>query len=98
MYWRDWSSDVCSSDLQFFPVKKVAGLTLIAEEEPVLAFGPERAAFLKKRSEWREAGARTNHDDWAVSVGRSEERRVGKERHSVWQVVYLSSHISIRGD
>src|SRR2546429_2453334 len=77
---RDWSSDVCSSDLILPPalcrcsgrvehdvrelVVRLSCIRLIKAPEPDLTF-----------DEWQIAGAQR---------GRSEERRVGKECRSRW--------------
>src|SRR3712207_8788698 len=73
-YWRDWSSDVCSSDLSF-PVL-----------EPTLP--PERAVLaLEAYSEATSVavvGHRPGLHELAAYLLRSEERRVGKECRSRW--------------
>src|SRR3712207_8747704 len=78
-YWRDWSSDVCSSDLAKMKqhdgqvrahVEKLAQKTYWAQFDPmpefVIAFLPGESFF----------SAALQH--------RSEERRVGKECRSRW--------------
>src|SRR5258707_5703505 len=81
-YWRDWSSDVCSSDLIF----------------QLLFMGTDRAEEVRMRtrtsvkcqSKLAEAviGARDvkANVDWTTldDPDRSEERRVGKECRSRW--------------
>jgi len=42
----------------------------MAEEQPGLALGLGRHAFLKKRAERRHSGARPDHDDGRVAIGR----------------------------
>src|SRR3712207_7006630 len=77
-YWRDWSSDVCSSDL--------VGLVHLAEE--LACVGRQRldVAPLALGEDGVEGQARLarpgqpGEDD----QGRSEERRVGKECRSRW--------------
>src|SRR3712207_6966701 len=73
-YWRDWSSDVCSSDLQ---PGGVLPLTLLwsAERQPehdysvsIRLLGPDDRVIAQ-------------HDQ---GHPRSEERRVGKECRSRW--------------
>src|SRR3712207_7161820 len=81
-YWRDWSSDVCSSDLMLRPVGEV-----FLDKESIARF----------RTAWRDLfGAAAAEDPLYVSVSagrrhpgmehwaRSEERRVGKECRSRW--------------
>src|SRR3712207_2622116 len=68
-YWRDWSSDVCSSDLfgdpGLVPTRAITmgvGTIMDARRVLLLATGAEKAHI----------------------VARSEERRVGKECRSRW--------------
>src|SRR3712207_7091272 len=80
-YWRDWSSDVCSSDLRLQDVRSgiergedATGVTRQALEATV--------AFLEGRNE-----AALQHYRAALKLHRkqrSEERRVGKECRSRW--------------
>src|SRR3712207_8539755 len=67
-YWRDWSSDVCSSDLVF----KTCALGRSATPPR------QQSASASKRSRRREGRRYTPRG------GRSEERRVGKECRSRW--------------
>src|SRR5258707_11620931 len=82
-YWRDWSSDVCSSDLDadfgatpaICPVpgggvpSRVLGV--VNKNGRFYGFDPERAETLAPL--------------WQQAIGaRSEERRVGKECRSRW--------------
>src|SRR3712207_8510740 len=73
-YWRDWSSDVCSSDLAFLPcrgpaLRGVGGVRGPADdwfESPfIVNLGIVAAVFL-------------------AAFIRSEERRVGKKCRSRW--------------
>src|SRR3712207_8949705 len=83
-YWRDWSSDVCSSDLVTHAVgaivHPVAGAVLFASQNNVLTNIHPVVAML--------AGvvvAGSFHAGRAaVRPVRSEERRVGKECRSRW--------------
>src|SRR3712207_7594587 len=69
-YWRDWSSDVCSSDL---------GRTI------PLRFGPTTTTRVLTGPRWKAAPLQTLRNTWtAFSAPRSEERRVGKECRSRW--------------
>src|SRR3712207_7162188 len=83
-YWRDWSSDVCSSDL----------LPLDRAPDKWLPGFPSTDAFksyralnlsLEEKNEMESVDA-LDEKDQAVwdSVKRSEERRVGKECRSRW--------------
>src|SRR3712207_7488083 len=80
-YWRDWSSDVCSSDLSAIAFRFGAhslqrhlaaarshGLTIQRYTTPSVAFDLDTADDL----------------DMLRESGRSEERRVGKECRSRW--------------
>src|SRR3712207_7951844 len=73
-YWRDWSSDVCSSDLKEYISTNKENITRkdsnsVREEETV----PVKEVVVEKIEE-------TKIDDSL----RSEERRVGKECRSRW--------------
>src|SRR3712207_7702604 len=80
-YWRDWSSDVCSSDL---------GAVTVDGWEPglrsLLTNLLENAARHGRtvRLELRERTLSVEDDGPGVAPGRSEERRVGKECRSRW--------------
>src|SRR5207249_6316414 len=92
---RDWSSDVCSSDLKNRPgaaarVAAIAGRCTCAAK-PTRSIS--RASFLWRRefnsAQARVAGRRNDpccHPEWseAESEDRSEERRVGKEGRGGW--------------
>src|SRR3712207_8306261 len=70
-YWRDWSSDVCSSDLR---ACKLAGAS--SREPECLAGGEEEC------SGWLLVAR--NEVEREREEARSEERRVGKECRSRW--------------
>src|SRR5438445_7413137 len=84
-YWRDWSSDVCSSDLRFLLVFSPMAFALVAS--PV---GPQTSlpfslsgcgtAVLRWFISWLKGSP--------VGDGRSEERRVGKECKSRWSAYH----------
>src|SRR3712207_8107113 len=75
-YWRDWSSDVCSSDLRQprhrlpQPLRVLLRLDQLLLHRPAGGRGAAPMTMLI-------VGA-------VVFVGRSEERRVGKECRSRW--------------
>src|SRR3989440_6119268 len=76
---RDWSSDVCSSDLVQWPqVRAVAGVVRAALDDFGLIGWPKtsgsRGMHVYVRIERR----------WTFDEVRSEERRVGKECRSRW--------------
>src|SRR3712207_8642171 len=82
-YWRDWSSDVCSSDL--------AG-TIRRWEAEILAWhttggasnGPTEAVNLAVKRIKRVGRGFRNFENYRLRLLRSEERRVGKECRSRW--------------
>src|SRR3712207_7067411 len=71
-YWRDWSSDVCSSDL-------VRGAARVLERH---AANLERAAVELHRLRGDQAALEPGGS--RDQLERSEERRVGKECRSRW--------------
>src|SRR5439155_17279451 len=94
---RDWSSDVCSSDLvdtRRRPIRDaVVQPQAILAETPVGVWGPlygsipglEPVAVTNDKGEF-ELGYAHPFDAMALQVERSEERRVGKECRCRWQV------------
>src|SRR3712207_8135331 len=82
-YWRDWSSDVCSSDLLLLG-SSVNTAKILEQEQRSFA----RCYRLGLRLYWgstREHERRRPSDEpERTRVVRSEERRVGKECRSRW--------------
>src|SRR3712207_8349040 len=80
-YWRDWSSDVCSSDLDRLlggcPLRLGRGTTVAAPAGNV-------AVLLMSSSFGRRARDRNSSLSPSGTFSRSEERRVGKECRSRW--------------
>src|SRR3712207_8902085 len=82
-YWRDWSSDVCSSDLTA-PTSKGKLISLATETDRTLFFDfmPLELGTVR--------GFKTRFHLYTVpgqvfyDASRSEERRVGKECRSRW--------------
>src|SRR3712207_7147441 len=78
-YWRDWSSDVCSSDLAR------SGAPSLGEAQ---GHGASDMRRRHARARDRVVPARPGRADArprsSDGVGRSEERRVGKECRSRW--------------
>src|SRR5438445_11156833 len=75
-YWRDWSSDVCSSDLRFRrgpAIGRPHGARLLIDR---LLDRAEIFALVREID--RPGGEVGGH------IARSEERRVGKECRSRW--------------
>src|SRR5690606_40714575 len=73
---RDWSSDVCSSDLAQLDVFA----ELLRRADQLLA---EDAEYRRELADWTHDGGRA--DGVPASAGRSEERRVGKGGKSQWR-------------
>src|SRR3712207_7668170 len=76
-YWRDWSSDVCSSDLRHTAAAHTHLRTLVLEQ-PHAGAGREPAHPLGR------VGVAVDEENAAGGMQRSEERRVGKECRSRW--------------
>src|SRR3712207_7624177 len=80
-YWRDWSSDVCSSDLRAL-ARLDSATRNTALEAMADALGTRSSEILDANARDMEAG-----EDAGLSsalLDRSEERRVGKECRSRW--------------
>src|SRR5258707_10953996 len=81
-YWRDWSSDVCSSDLRLTDILgkpiELIGLALPEGASKIIASATTRGldAALKV--------ALSTMENRPEAASRSEERRVGKECRSRW--------------
>src|SRR3712207_9514262 len=88
-YSRDWSSDVCSSDL----VAMVAGRTFAMAANRIL---DRHIDARKPRTANRElvTGAVSVRTAWT----RSEERRVGKECRSRWSRYNYNKNLSMQSD
>src|SRR3712207_6860091 len=77
-YWRDWSSDVCSSDLPADDHSHHHG-----DDHPEDT--DERPGVVRYRGEEPKAEERARENGQAnEGADRSEERRVGKECRSRW--------------
>src|SRR3712207_6991277 len=86
-YWRDWSSDVCSSDL--------ASRTPLLSRHALLGSAVTTRFELQgfARPARREGGRcrLPSHSLRTQAAGRSEERRVGKECRSRWSPYHLKT-------
>src|SRR3712207_7388285 len=78
-YWRDWSSDVCSSDLDTTDLDAFRELERLREEGTL-----EEIVRVGVTSEEGPPEIATEADIVVKGVERSEERRVGKECRSRW--------------
>src|SRR5439155_13037730 len=79
---RDWSSDVCSSDLCYATQNRQAAVKRLAEEvDLVLVLG---AANSSNAARLREVAEALGTPARLINDVRSEERRVGKECRSGW--------------
>src|SRR3712207_9367208 len=84
-YWRDWSSDVCSSDLTNGTRMDLARQALA---QGLGLLGPDTVAGL-----WRFSADLTPSTDY-----RSEERRVGKECRSRWSPYHSKNKTTARDE
>src|SRR5258707_11845210 len=80
-YWRDWSSDVCSSDLRSPTISCATPARLTCCILPGKHFGPTELYLLRTRGFLDTRSARCFARGYSP---RSEERRVGKECRSRW--------------
>src|SRR3712207_8139179 len=74
-YWRDWSSDVCSSDLDAQQERERHRADAYRADDPLVETEPPAEQAVQCRAQQRQE--RDEPD-------RSEERRVGKECRSRW--------------
>src|SRR5699024_12123694 len=79
---RDWSSDVCSSDLWRSPLVKTVRTTFALTLSLGLAALATGCAGAPDENQIVELEHAQESEDAAVEEARSEERRVGKERRS----------------
>src|SRR5256886_6508813 len=78
----DWSSDVCSSDLDSMAVGDARGISLCHGITKTLVWGTSSPVTERcKMESWRESPEHAATDG---GLWRSEERRVGKECRSRW--------------
>src|SRR2546422_3622705 len=77
---RDWSSDVCSSDLLRPNGSRLSCGRNVAS--PAVPPSPSSASHLEADDDWEEGRRRTGPA--RARSTRSEERRVGKECRSRW--------------
>src|SRR3712207_9494166 len=77
-YWRDWSSDVCSSDLS-------SSAGTVSGKERLVGMGPVEPG----KGRVRTCGLKPGKSGPRSSRTRSEERRVGKECRSRWSPYHL---------
>src|SRR3712207_7471644 len=79
-YWRDWSSDVCSSDLITSNFDKSNTLIINGDDEYLKKVCNDELGY-----ELKTFGFNKNNDIYCLDYSiRSEERRVGKECRSRW--------------
>src|SRR5438874_9441785 len=92
---RDWSSDVCSSDLEAFQVDPLEGFTVAAEGELGVA-AVRHVVVLRQRHVRVADGLEVEGGEHLVEPRRSEERRVGKECRSGWSLAHEREKDSTR--
>src|SRR3712207_7729102 len=81
-YWRDWSSDVCSSDLQGHAEARRLLAAALERIPPQLEAPPESPDASVSSTE--QPGLVEPQRPIEGPLERSEERRVGKECRSRW--------------
>src|SRR5207253_8081987 len=91
---RDWSSDVCSSDLlrrrdafvtTWQATEPAAVATLLRDFEQTIVYVDVQAAAARRGDQWDATYLRTTSALEGLNrTLRSEERRVGKERRCRW--------------
>src|SRR3712207_7696746 len=79
-YWRDWSSDVCSSDLELKIMRQAGALSDWVQDRYRENIRPGR---LVQELDFAMAALMVEEGSRRFP-GRSEERRVGKECRSRW--------------
>src|SRR3712207_7945495 len=85
IYWRDWSSDVCSSDLREDLQDEFGDEGLAAGRRPLPRDQHRAGEQARGGRQVDQLGAPPLADDaHARKFTRSEERRVGKECRSRW--------------
>src|SRR5690606_41002335 len=95
---RDWSSDVCSSDLQNAWVSLLRRISpketcAITRQPGLQRLTIWHSSSNTRASLWLRSGRALNSDFITILNCRSEERRVGKECRSRWS----SEHETARG-
>src|SRR5699024_12008675 len=84
----DWSSDVCSSDLQVLQLGALLEVLTVAKAragiEKLVRLTPRTARRLTESSEETVPAEQVRVGDRLRVLPRSEERRVGKEASSRW--------------
>src|SRR3712207_9243212 len=90
-YWRDWSSDVCSSDLD-----EHAPYPLMEADDVVVLLGVDRAGTTVARTTLRRVVREPAGRVLPIAeAGRSEERRVGKECRSRWAPYHYRNSVTL---
>src|SRR3712207_8976063 len=85
-YWRDWSSDVCSSDLRYPSMKELMmnlALWIVAGLLAVVYLLSGIGKLIVSKEKLATAPGAGWIEDFSAG-SRSEERRVGKECRSRW--------------
>src|SRR2546430_12282248 len=78
----DWSSDVCSSDLDF--LNDNYDKHIITLEDPIEYYHKHKKSLVNQREIGVDVGDFKEGIRRALRMARSEERRVGKECRSRW--------------
>src|SRR3712207_6940233 len=83
-YWRDWSSDVCSSDLLQEAKREEKKESEILKTEKVPLFDLQKTPSFDITEKLPVKTEKPLSYDFRILAQRSEERRVGKECRSRW--------------
>src|SRR3712207_8871756 len=85
-YWRDWSSDVCSSDLGSWGTASATGSSWATSSTSATSSSSPPAARSGRRA--RSTAGRSSPGSTSTAT-RSEERRGGEEWRSRWSTYHL---------
>src|SRR5258707_2575387 len=83
-YWRDWSSDVCSSDLHFVHTSEGGTVAFVGRMNEMAAHLGLTNTHYTDPSGLEPTNVSSAYDLSHLISFRSEERRVGKECRSRW--------------
>src|SRR3712207_7083393 len=83
-YWRDWSSDVCSSDLEEEELLYAVQIALLDDIALYLHVLHDEIGTVERIGHDASDKCRCEHHGVGTLPVRSEERRVGKECRSRW--------------
>src|SRR5690348_17834864 len=94
----DWSSDVCSSDLNMEPLYRIGRRTGVVPSYPTRGVSNRAVAMPLRPSLWIFASYNRDIAVTKKAASRSEERRVGKECRARWGPVHEQKKGDVRGE